>query len=338
MRKFRILYGILFLLITASIVYGSVLDDEEEQLSGLQFMKQIVQQKRTKGESLLLFSNVHIRGEHTGSLYIVNGKIKIDGEVHGNIYAYGAEVYIRENAIITGDIKTISSKTAYHQDANIKGFVGPMFNTLNIFKKQWNKALFLHYTDDIPPFILNLIKIVLQMLVSLLFLSLFRGTVLLEGFFLVRQSKEVLYRGLVIYLMGIALILIFTLSIVGFPFAILLMLIIWIFSSLGEAALAVTIGDWILDMIFKKGKKDIYIEFWVGLSLVQLIKNAPILGWVGSKFLIPLISLGMLSQVLINKLLNATYISTKDDNKYRASSYRQSELYNIITKGVKGKG
>lgn len=196
--------------------------------------------------------------------------------------------------------------------------------------------LFSSYKNHIPDFVLEMIKIIIQMIVSLLFLSLFRKTVILEGNLLINQTKDVLYRGFVIYLMGIALILIFTLSLVGFPFALFLLLISWIFSGLGEAALSVIVGEWMVEKMQSEG--DIYIKFWLGLSMLQLLKNIPLLGAIGRIFMIPFLSLGMFAQVLLNEFLHISPIFIHEEYENERSSYGQERLYEIITKDLTKKG
>lgn len=336
MKKSRFLYGVLLFVMLTVASYAVTVYNEESKFSGLQFMKQIELQGKTKGEALLLFSNIHILGIHTGNMYIFEGEIKIDGILNGNIYIYGGDVYIDESGVVNGKIRTISSNVVYHQKAQIDGSIEPLMATLNIFIKQWDETLFSHYTDDIPFFILELARVVIQIIISLLFLSLFSRNVILQGIALIKQTKDVLYRGTVIYLMGIALILLFTLSIVGFPFALLLLLIGLLLSGLGVTALSVIIGEWILERIDLP--KDIYIKFWLGIGILELAKSIPVFGEMASIFIIPLLSLGMVTQVILNKLLNVPNAFIEESYENNFNPYHQAKLYDIITQNLNGRG
>lgn len=333
--KFNFLIGLFAALLSVSIVYASNSNMKENKLTGLHFMKQIEQIEKTKGDPLFLFSNVHFSGMHSGNLFVYKGKIIINGKIKGNIYAYGVDIHIGEEAKIDGSVKTISSKVSYHQDSKITGTVEPMFNSLNIFRKQWNEALFFYYTDDIPTYILELIKIVLQMMICLLFLSFFKKHVMLEGMLLINQTRAVLYRGLVIYLMVSALILIFTLSLVGFPIAIFLFFICWILSQLGKTALSVVIGEWVINKL--SDKSDIYIEFWIGILLLQLVNTILLIKLSVNILFLPIISFGMFVQIIINKLFNTSYVIFNEEYENELNPYYQVKLYKLITKNIRRK-
>lgn len=336
MKKIRFLYGVLLFLMLTVASYAVTVYNEENKFSGLQFMKQIELQGKTKGDALLLFSNLHILGTHTGNMYMFEGEIKIDGIINGNIYVYGGDVYIGESGVVNGKIRTISSNVVYHQNSQIGGSIEPIMATLRIFIKQWDETLFSHYTDDIPLFILELARVVLQIIISLLFLSLFSRTVILQENALMNQTKDVLYRGTVVYLMGIALALLFTLSLVGFPFALLLILIDLVLSSLGVTVLAVIIGKWILQRM--DIPKDMYIEFWLGIGMLELAKSIPVFRETVSMVIIPVLSLGMFVQVIINKLLNIPSAFIEESYENNVNPYHQARLYEVITKNLNGKG
>lgn len=335
-KKLRFLYGILIIVMVTYTSYASTVNNEIGSFSGLQLMKQIEQEGQTKGEPLLLFSNIHISGIHFGNIYLFEGETKIDGIIDGSIYVYRGYLYIGEKGIVKGDIKTLSTNVVYHQNAQIEGSIEPMIPTLNIFRQQWEEALFSHYTDDVPFFILELAKIVGKIVISLLFLSFFKRTIILQGNLLINQTKDVLYRGFVVYLMGIALILIFTLSLVGFPFALFLLLISWIISGFGETALALLIGEWVIKRVYIQ--EDIYIKFWMGIISLQLMEKIPVLGECINIIFIPVLSLGMFVQILANKLLGVTYAFIEDGYTNDLNPYNQEKLYEVITKNLKGKG
>lgn len=336
MMKSRFILLLCSLLLFASMVYAfDTNNSESKSLRGLYFMKQIEQTEKTKGDPLFLFSNVHISSIHFGDLFLYKGKIIIKGEIEGNVYAYGADIYIGEEAIIKGNVKTISSRVSCHHNSKVTGSIGPVLNTLNIFKKQWDEALFFYYTDNIPTYIMDLIKAVIQMVISLLFLSLFKKTVIIQGKIIVNQTKDVLHRGLVIYLMLFALVLVFTLSLVAFPIAIILIITGQLFTQFGKTVLALVIGEFLINKI--NDKSDIYIKFWIGILLIQLIKLVPLLDWCGNLLILPFLSLGMFSQMLINKLTNS--LCTADNTEYEneLNHYYQAKLYEVITKNIRGK-
>lgn len=336
MRKSRFLYGVLLFIMFTAASYAVTVYNEESQFSGLQFMKQIELQEKTKGDTLLLFSDIHISGTHSGNMYVIEGEISIDGIVNGDIYIYGGKIYIGETGIVNGKIRTLSSNVVYHQKAQVNGSIEPLMATLRIFIKQWDETLFYHYTDGIPYFIIQLARAVLQVIISLLFLSLSGRTVLLQGIVLINQTKDVLYLGTVIYLMGIALILLFTLSLVGFPFALLLIIVGLLFASLGITALSVVIGEWILERMAIS--QDVYIKFWIGIGILELIKNIPVVGGMSRVLIIPLLSLGMFAQVILNKLLNVPIAFIEETYENKFNPYYQAKLYETITRDLNRRG
>lgn len=196
--------------------------------------------------------------------------------------------------------------------------------------------LFSKYLDSIPTFVLELIKMSMETIISLLFLSLFRRTVISQEFLLIHQTKDVLYRGLILYLMGIAVILIFLLSLVGLPAAILILLMGWVFSALGESALSVIMGKWIIRPM--DIKKDIYIEFGIGLTILQILKSIPIIGLAGNILIIPTLSLGMFAQLIIARMLNRSPMPINEYHENEINPYHQEKLYEVITHNLKKDG
>lgn len=335
MKSRFFIFLLLFFLIFSVVHASETNQDELKKLRGLYFMRQLEQTEKTKGDVVFLFSNVHISSKHFGNLFVYKGKIAIDGEIKGNVYAYGADIYIGEKAKIKGDIRTISSKVSCHQNAEVSGTLGPLFNTLNRFKEQWDEALFFYYTDNIPAYILDLIKMVVQMVISLLCLSLFKRSVILQGKILTCQTKDVFNRGLILYLMFTALVLVFTLSIIAFPLVLVLIAACYLLTQYGKAALALLIGEWLINKIAVK--TDIYIKFWTGILVIQLMNFAPLMDWCGNIVLLPLISFGMLAQMIINQLTNSSYIVVNTEYEGELNFYYQAQLYEQITKNLRGK-
>ena len=77
-----------------------------------------------------------------------------------------------------------------------------------------------------------------------------------------------------------ALVLVFTLSLVAFPIAIILIITGQLFTQFGKTVLALVIGEFLINKI--NDKSDIYIKFWIGILLIQLIKLVPLLDWCGN--------------------------------------------------------
>jgi hypothetical protein len=333
--KYKYIFGLFSFLLFISWAYAKEINGaKEESLTGLQFMKLIYQEGMTKGDPLILFSDAQFTGSHNGNIVIIKGKAKIEGEIKGNIYIYGADVYISKKAVITGAIKTISSKIAKHREATIKGNLEPLISTLYIFKKQWTERIFSHYTDIIPPIIIQMARVSTRMIVGLLLLSLSGDFIQKQCVLLYQQTKEVLYSGVMLYLMNIALILVFVVSVIGFPIALLIIFTLWGITVIGETVLAVMIGRWLEKTIGIQWH--IYLYFLVGSSVLQMIYSVPLLGELFTFIVSPLVAVGLFAQFLLEQWVFGHHFSY--ENHTEGGRFSKTAIYEIITKDLSKKG
>lgn len=331
MKKKLMIHSIcilLFYLFSSYTIYAESL----KEFSGLYFMQQIYQTGETEGEPLLLFSNTNLEGRHTGNIVLINGEVKLDGYIEGNVYIYGAKVYLGPDVWITGDIKTFSAVVTSHPEGKVEGHIGPLIPSMKIFINESTGGIFREYEDTLPPFIVQMAKVFGQMILGLLFLSFWMNTLGQGSMVLSEQPVQVLKVGVTIFLMFVALILIFILSVIGIPIAILILFFGYILISIGQVSLAIFIGVWIEAKI--QTQMHIYLYFLIGSAILELSKSIPVLGFLSSWLLIPVVSIGVLGQLVLNHWVYRIRFQVPFRKAPVEKTYRQRELYRMITEGL----
>ena len=101
-----------------------------------------------------------------------------------------------------------------------------------------------------------------------------------------------------------------------------------------ESSFSPSYREWLINKIAVK--TDIYIKFWTGILVIQLMNFAPPLDWC-EYCAITLISFGMLAQMIINQLTNSSYVVVNTEYEGELNFYYQAQLYEQITKNLRGK-
>ena len=99
--------------------------------------------------------------------------------------------------------------------------------------------------------------------------------------------------GLIMYGVSIALMLVFILSVVGFPVAMLVLFIMSIFMFFGIAASSVMLGNFFA----QRYKKDIniYQSALIGAIIIELFNYIPYIDWIFQYLILPVFALGVTS-------------------------------------------
>ena len=331
-----ILLVVLPLFLISMITYHAYASTEEQQLSGIHFMQQINKNYGTEGDPLLLFSNSNLKGSHKGDLYIIYGKANIQGIITGDIYIYGAEVYLGENTLIWGDVKTFSSVVVRHPTTFIRGEIQPLIPSLHIFIQRTTGGALAEYTDTVPPLMVQMAKVFGHIILGILFLSIWKNTLEQGSIVLEYEWKNVIKKGSVVFLMQITLILIFVISVIGFPVAILVFMSTYIFVTIGHVSFAVWVG-WKIETRLEV-RWHTYIYFLVGSTVVHLINSIPIVGWVMSLIVVPIVGIGVLVQLFLNRWIYKRKYPIPFCRVPVEEAFHKKIVYDLITEGLKSGG
>ena len=165
-------------------------------------------------------------------------------------------------------------------------------------------SVFIFYYN-IPGWITTAAAALFRISVCLLTLRLRSETVKQGGGFILYKPLKVIGNGLLSYCLFMALILVFTNSILGIPLAIAILIIMWLMTLLGETALALAGGYLMLDSAGIQSNNFTYLA--AGTLLIEFLRCAPILGYAVGMFLLPVICMGMISTLVYDGYLKKNY-------------------------------
>lgn len=292
--KYLFLFSCICVFFLSSTVYAKT-----EKLSGIYFLQKIHQEDQTEGKAFLLFCDVQIQGHHKGDLHIFKGSTEIKGQIEGNIYLYEGRLSLGSQAKIYGQIYTLLGQVYKQPETYIEKEVHSLQPTFSSLKKIIPIPDFLQEAEELPHIMLLTIRILVQILIGFMILSLHKKFIEEGSMILYHQRHQVFRSGGILFLMFALLIGLFTLSLIGFPVALLFILFLWVVSLIGQIMIAVCIGRII--EIKMKTEWHIYIYYLLGISIIQLVIVIPFLGYVFKLIGIPWFSLGILARQYINK-------------------------------------
>lgn len=145
---------------------------------------------------------------------------------------------------------------------------------------------------------------------------------------IINDKKNVIKNGIIIYGLSIALIMLFFASVVGFGISFVLILMISVVIFLGKISLSIMIGYYITKKIIEHN--NIYFNMITGYVLIELLQCLPYIGWLVSGISIPVITIGIVAQTIINLYVNKKfyeipYLEVKVNN-----SFDKEKMYDII--------
>jgi len=133
----------------------------------------------------------------------------------------------------------------------------------------------------------------LTVFITMICISVKRSFIEQSGMAVMKEPLAVTAIGIAIYGVCIALMLVFVLSIVGFPIAVLIFFIMNIFIFIGYAALSVMLGTIFADKI----NKNMYIYQYtvIGAIIIEVFKFIPYIGWLIQYLILPILALGAIA-------------------------------------------
>jgi hypothetical protein len=116
--------------------------------------------------------------------------------------------------------------------------------------------------------------------------------------FILYAPLQVIGNGLLGYFAFLALIIIFFLSVFGIPVSILLFLVLWILSMLGEIGLGLVIGYLAFDSAKKKAAASVYML--LGVAIIECLRRLPYMGYLVTMILLPIMCAGVMFTLFYN--------------------------------------
>ncbi len=207
---------------------------------------------------------VFIKGVKRGDVISLGGDVKVEGSVEGNVWAFGADIYLLPGSQVSGDVVSLGGNIEADRKSLIKGNkqAFPDFNLpfFGLLASEHSAATFL--------FIIEVLTIILYLIILFLVIHFSAGH--LEGVVDVMHNR---WRGALLYL-GIAIILTPLLllllagSILGILIIPLFGLFLLVATYLGCLGFFVRLGLWI------RGAKEttplsLYTSGLLGLLIIR---------------------------------------------------------------------
>ena len=234
---------------------------------------EVAKDERVTGDSVAMFGNHKVEGSVNGSVITIFGDLELSAPVSGNVVTIFGKTILKDTAVINGDFIAVAGKVERSPKAVISG----EFTNVNLGDIGSEISRNVHV--NLP------ISFVWPFRINTIFLSLF-VTLLLIYFFpknlqniMERVEKDPLRiagTGLVGVIAVIFAALLLTITIIGIPVAMLLALVIWLGFVLGNSALYLFIGEYLVRELNWKVSK--YVAGIIGTVLIGLVAILPVVG------------------------------------------------------------
>jgi len=154
----------------------------------------------------------------------------------------------------------------------------------------------------------GLIKLCISALtvcITMVCISLRRSFIEQSGMAARHEPVAVAASGLILYGVCISLMLIFILSVIGFPVSILVFFIMSFFIFIGIAALSVMLGNFFAGRLNKV--MYIYQSAFAGAIIIEIIKYIPYIDWMFQYLILPVFALGAVATGFSNGYLKKRF-------------------------------
>ncbi|MDR1531241.1 MAG: hypothetical protein LBS62_03500 [Clostridiales bacterium] len=248
-------------------------------------------------QSFFLFSNGEI-AQSSGDVYVFFSQLRLLSH-KGRIFAFFSDVDAQGGE---EEIYALSSRVTRPQGSPPPGFIAAPLSgdaVLSVLRvsEQDGRVVF---DSTIPAFVINILLSAAVAAAVFLIAPLKRGFFEQGAFAVMRETFAVFRNGLCLYLIVISLAAVFLFSVVGFPVALLLAFALAGVALLGEISLAIALGYIILKDY--TDKINTYSNLLVGVIIIEMCKNIPVIGNALSLFVIPAAALGLVCKCLLNRL------------------------------------
>ncbi|MDR3239290.1 MAG: hypothetical protein LBT44_04310 [Clostridiales bacterium] len=160
------------------------------------------------------------------------------------------------------------------------------------------------------------------------------------GSFVLHRPLRVVGYGIFGYAAFLALILVFTFSVLGLPLAVLFFILCWLLTTMGEIALGLAAGFLLCDSLRIKASINTYTLF--GVLSIEISRRMPYLGYWVSLLLLPIMCVGLIVTVVYEGYLKKNFcdlsIWTDGENKQKRQKTKETILKGFEKKGFEKKG
>ncbi|MDR1913750.1 MAG: hypothetical protein LBQ68_04605 [Clostridiales bacterium] len=147
------------------------------------------------------------------------------------------------------------------------------------------------------------------------------------GGFVLFKPMEIIGNGLIGYSVLSALILIFIVSVLGVPLAIMFLVVMWLLTLVGETCVGLAAGFLMFDSMSQKASVATYLA--AGVFFIEILRCIPYLGYAVGIFLLPVFCVGVIITLVYEGFLRKNYLELPFWDEKRPS------VRDIILKNIK---
>ncbi len=257
------------------------------------------------GDLRVLGGNVTVAGPVRGDVFVIGGSLSLSDAVGGDADFIGGMLSVESGATVTGRLVYRSNSEArISNQAVIRGGVTydqTLAKSIGIVKEAGAKSVVSGFAALLGVWIF--LKLLMYLFAALVFYWLFRPY--LEGIVhqAVKMPGRALGVGFITLVVVPALALVFAISIVGLPLAIILGLAYLIILGVAKLSAGALIGAWGEKIILKRANYRVGWQGVIGGTLVLFILMfIPVIGWIIAA-LACLLTFGAIADVVYKKWL-----------------------------------
>lgn len=192
---------------------------------------------------------------------------------------------------------------------------------------------FFLYNNVFSMVLFVLVKSLLEFIFGITTVSVFKNFIVQGAMVLSIQTSKVLLTGVIAYIIIVTIAVLFFASFVGFPIGAMLLLVGYIMVIAGKAALQVRIGHF-LEILLKR-TWHIYLDYLVGMLLLEIVIIIPFIGSIMSYVVIPIISIGIFLIAVVNKLIYKIYYPVDFNQMLTHKNFLyQQDIRKIVMQGI----
>lgn len=239
--------------------------------------------------SIFLFSTVLINRSHTAEIWLIFSKATIASGSDCRIHSLFSDITLEgsSNAHFSSISSTINSAVPISVNA-----IFPMFSRTQTLGQAFT------YSDKIPLFMIQFLISIFQILVVITIYLLKKSFIEQGSVLLIYEPLSVVKNGLKGYSVLLLLIIIFSIALVTIPVALLLLVLTYVVTLIGEAQFAVLLGHTIYEKLGKRA--DSFLCLFTGILVIESLKLLPYTGWLVSMIFLPIATVGCALTAFIN--------------------------------------
>ena len=231
------------------------------------------------GSIVRFMSNVHVREEQVvnGDVVAVGGSITVNGQVRGSTVAVGGNVTVGESASVTGDAVSVLGTLYMQPGAQVMGNQVSILGSGPTGISGIRMPPVLSWLFDPAR---RMVGILFNLVLAVLVAALFPRQVERVKGRVTREPGLSALIGLVGYVVGFPLMVIFAVTIIGIPLALALGVGLWAGRLLGYTAIVFITGEAVFHWAQRTTDKLLVVA--VGVILLGVVTSIPLMGWLVS--------------------------------------------------------